>query len=229
MIKINLSKTQLKHGDCLDQMRLLPDNSVDSIVTDPPYGMDYQSAWRSDPEKRFKKIANDKRPFIWFLNDAFRVLKDGGAMISFSDWKNAESWRLAIEWAGFSVKSQVIWNREHHGMGDLSGAFAPMHDIIWFATKGDYKHPGKRPKSIVSSRRISGEKLVHPNEKPVDLMLELIKSVTPPVASCLIHSWAAAQPAWRRSRKALALLVLSEKSNTLRYAKQELRRRHHEN
>lgn len=65
-------------GDCLEKIKTIQDLSVDSVVTDPPYGMDYQSAWRSDPEKRFKKIANDKKPFIWFLYDAFRVLKDGG-------------------------------------------------------------------------------------------------------------------------------------------------------
>lgn len=174
MTNINLMK-----GDCLERIKTIPDYSVDSVITDPPYGMDYQSAWRSDPDKRFKKIANDKKPFIWFLFDAFRVLKDGGALICFTDWKNQEAWKSAIEWAGFTVKSQVIWNREHHGMGDLSGAFAPMHDVVWFAVKGNYKHPGKRPKSIVSSKRISGEKLVHPNEKPIDLMAELIKSVTP--------------------------------------------------
>lgn len=166
-------------GDCLELIKTVPDLSIDSVITDPPYGMDYQSAWRSDPGKRFKKIANDKKPFIWFLYDAFRVLKDGGALICFSDWKNQESWRQAIEWAGFTVKSQVIWNREHHGMGDLAGSFAPMHDIIWFAVKGNYKLPGKRPKSVINSKRISGDKLVHPNEKPVDLIAELIKSVTP--------------------------------------------------
>lgn len=166
-------------GDCLELIKTVPDLSIDSVITDPPYGMDYQSAWRSDPGKRFKKIPNDKKPFIWFLYDAFRVLKDGGALICFSDWKNQESWRQAIEWAGFTVKSQVIWNREHHGMGDLAGSFAPMHDIIWFAVKGNYKLPGKRPKSVINSKRISGDKLVHPNEKPVDLIAELIKSVTP--------------------------------------------------
>jgi DNA modification methylase len=179
MITINLMK-----GDCLERMKEIPDKSVDTVLTDPPYGMDYQSAWRSK-EKRFKKIANDKKPFVWFLYDAFRILKDGGSIITFSDWKNAEAWRLALEWAGFNVKSQVIWNREVHGMGDLKASFAPMHDVIWFAVKGDYKHPGKRPKSVINSQRISGEKLVHPNEKPVDLMLELIKSVTPSDGSVL--------------------------------------------
>lgn len=169
---------QLMLGDCLERMKEIPDGSVDSVITDPPYGMDYQSAWRS-ADKRFKKIANDKKPFVWFLNDAFRVLKDGGGMLCFTDWKNQEPWRLAIEMAGFSVKSQVIWNRESHGMGDLKASFGPMHDVIWFAVKGHFSFPGVRPKSVISSMRVNSNDLVHPNEKPVKLMEELIESITP--------------------------------------------------
>jgi site-specific DNA-methyltransferase (adenine-specific) len=167
------------YGDCLEKLKELADNSVDSIVTDPPYGMDYQSSRRIDKSARKPKIANDKRPFIWFLPEAFRLLKEGGCLVSFTDWKNQESWRFAIELAGFEVKSHVIWNREVHGMGDLGSAFGPQHDVIWFAVKGKFKFPGKRPKSVVTSKRISGDALVHPNEKPVDLMEQLIASVTP--------------------------------------------------
>jgi len=170
-------------GDCLMTLKTLPDNSVDSIVTDPPYGMDYQSSWMTK-EKRHKKIANDKKPFIWFLYDSFRILKDGGALVIFSDWKNQETWKSAIQTAGFEVKSQVIWNREAHGMGDLKSSFGPQHDVIWFATKGKFSFPGKRPKSVISSLRIMGS-LSHPNEKPVSLMKELVSAVTPPNGTTL--------------------------------------------
>jgi site-specific DNA-methyltransferase (adenine-specific) len=64
-------------------------------------------------------------------------------------------------------------------MGDLKSAFAPQHDVIWFATKGKFKFPGNRPKSVISIQRIAGEKLVHPNEKPVALMEQLISAITP--------------------------------------------------
>lgn len=172
-------------GDCLEKLKTLEPNSVDALVTDPPYGIDYQSAWRTDKNKRLKKISNDKQPFIWWLHDAFKVVKDGGALVCFCRWDVQEAFRLAIEWAGFDVKSQVIWDREHHGMGDLASAFGPQHDVIWFATKGKFKFPSKRPKSIVRSQRISGDKLVHPNEKPVDLMAQLIRAVTPPGGTVL--------------------------------------------
>lgn len=169
----------LLFGDALELIKKIPSNSIDAIITDPPYGMDYQSAWRIDPEKRFKKIANDKKPFIWFLYDAFRVIKDGGSIICFSDWKNQKTWEDAMIIAGFEVKSQVIWDREVHGMGDLKASFGPQHDVIWFGIKGKFNFPNKRPKSVIRAQRISGDNLVHPNEKPVSLMEKLIEAVVP--------------------------------------------------
>lgn len=63
-------------------MRNIEPECVDAIVTDPPYGIDYQSAWRTDIDKRHKKIKNDKSPFIWFLYDSYRILKWGGGVYS---------------------------------------------------------------------------------------------------------------------------------------------------
>jgi site-specific DNA-methyltransferase (adenine-specific) len=164
-------------GDCRDIMRTLTPGSVDAVITDPPYGINFQSNHRS--RGKFTRVANDEQPFVWWLPDAFTALKDGGAVVCFCRWDTQEAFRLAIEWAGFTVKSQVIWDREWHGMGDLKAAFSPRHDVIWFATKGSFNFPGKRPASVLRSQRISGESLRHPNEKPVDLMRKLIEAVTP--------------------------------------------------
>lgn len=172
-------------GDCLERLKELPDDSVDSVVTDPPYGIDFQSAWRTDKSKWKPKIANDKKPFIWFLLEAFRVTKAGGGLLVFCRWDVQEIFRQCIELASFEVKSQVIWDREVHGMGDLKGSFGPQHDVIWFATKGKFVFPGSRPKSVIRSARVGADKLVHPNEKPVELMEQLISAITPPGGTVL--------------------------------------------
>lgn len=171
---------KLINGDCIVEMRHLETGSADSVVTDPPYGIDYQSARRIDKSTRLAKIANDGQPYVWFLPEAFRVLRDGGCLVCFCRWDVQEAFRQAIEWAGFEVKSQVIWDRGAHGMGDLNASFSPQHDVIWFATKGKFAFPGKRPSSIVPTMRLGGEALLHPNQKPVELMAYLIRSVTPP-------------------------------------------------
>ena len=64
-------------GDSLTILRSMDDESVDMVITDPPYGIDYQSG-RKEKERRLAKIKNDKAPFIWWIYDAARVVKRGG-------------------------------------------------------------------------------------------------------------------------------------------------------
>jgi DNA modification methylase len=80
--------------------------------------------------------------------------------------------------AGFTVKSQVVWDKMTHGMGDLDGAFGPQHELMIYATKGSYKFRGERPKTIYRCPRAAPEKLIHPNEKPVDLLRAIIRDLT---------------------------------------------------
>lgn len=64
-------------GDSLTILRNMEPESVDMVITDPPYGIDYQSG-RKEKDRRLAKISNDKAPFIWWIYDAARVLKSGG-------------------------------------------------------------------------------------------------------------------------------------------------------
>lgn len=169
---------QLYQGDCLEVLKTLADESVNAVITDPPYGIDYQSARRTDKSQWLPKIANDKHPFVWWLHDAYRITKPAGCLMCFCRWDVQEAFKQAIEWAGFKVESQIIWDKKVHGMGDLKKQFAPQHDVIWFATKGDFAFPGKRPQTIVGTPRVNPDSLIHPNEKPLELMKYLITSVT---------------------------------------------------
>lgn len=175
-----MKEWEVIEGDALTVLRTMQDASVDAVITDPPYGIAYQSAWRIDKAARLPKIANDARPFVWWLYDAYRVTKDGGALVCFCRWDVQDAFKQAIQWAGYTVRSQVIWDRMDHGMGDLEGAFAPQHDVIWYATKGRVKLQGPRPMSVIRVRRLPADALAHPNEKPVPLMRALVRAVTKP-------------------------------------------------
>lgn len=131
------------HGDCLTVLRQMEAGSVDMVITDPPYGVDYQSnrPRSKNPAARFDKIANDKTPFIWWIYDAYRVLKEGGGALCFSRWDVQQVFMDALRLAGFTVKSVLVWDRMHHGMGDLKGSFAPRYDTCIFAAKGRYILP----------------------------------------------------------------------------------------
>lgn len=165
-------------GDCLEVMKQIEDKSVDMILVDPPYGIDYQSAWRTDKSKWKPKILNDKEPFIKWTDDAYRIMKDNTGLLCFTRWDTEQQFRDALTKSGFKCKQQIIWDKVVHGMGDLKGDFASQHENIIFATKGRFIFKGKRPRSIFRSQRVTPDKLLHPNEKPIELLEELIKSVS---------------------------------------------------
>lgn len=124
-----IQENTIIHGDSLTVLRQMEPESVDAIITDPPYGINYVS--------------------------------QTGASIK-------------------NVKSEVIWDKVYHGMGDTKAAFAPSHENIVFAVKGKYSFPGSRPKDLVTFPKINSSKMVHPTEKPVGLLANLISSVTKP-------------------------------------------------
>jgi len=170
---------KLMQGDCLERMKEIPDGSVDLILTDPPYGMNYQSARRTDKDKWKPKIANDKSPFIWWINEAMRVVKDGGCVVSFCRFDSWSAFEYAFKMAGFCVKAEIVWDKMTHGTGDLRGCPGFRHEIAIFATKGRFAFGNGRPQSLISIPRISPSKLMHPNEKPVELMDWLIRYYAP--------------------------------------------------
>lgn len=163
----------LYQGDCLQVLPQLEPGSVDAVITDPPYGIDYQSDRRSAVNK-FSRIKNDKRPFVWWLHGAAEALKEGGCLICFCHWSSSDTFRQCIELTGLKIGAQLVWDRMNHGMGDPTTRPAPRHDVLWFAVKGKYTLPGKRPTSMYSHMRLSGGNLTHPNEKPLSLMEALV-------------------------------------------------------
>jgi len=163
-------------GDCLEVMRDMPDNSVDAVVTDPPYGIGYVSNMR---KKSFGVMQSDDITNAAWLIFMVRLLKDTGAIYCFSRWDVLGIWKSLFEFFGLSVKNCIVWDKGLFGMGDLEGAFAPTHEMILFASRGRHILRGKRAADIIKINRV-GSKRDHPTEKPVELMRELILKSTNP-------------------------------------------------
>ena len=109
------------------------------------------------------------------------MTREGGSLICFCRADVQQTFRWAIEAAGWIVRSQVIWDKLSHGVGDTAAQFGPRHEVIWFATKGrGFKFPSFRPSSVLPFRRPPNATRTHPTEKPVDLMRHLVESVTRP-------------------------------------------------
>lgn len=107
----SLQTNTIIHGDCLQVLKSLPEASIDAIITDPPYGIDYHATRRKDKARWFPKIANDRAPFIWWLHEAARVLKPDGALLCFTRFDTEEAFRFAMRLAGLAPKAQVIWDK----------------------------------------------------------------------------------------------------------------------
>lgn len=166
------------HGDCNEILPQIPEGAVDAVVTDPPYGIGYQSARRTDTE-RFNILDGDDKPQTEWPNKAYRTLASGGCVLCFCEWSHAEQYKTAINNSGLKVAAQLVWDRIIHGLGDPSSRPAPQHDLIWFAVKGRYLLPNGRPSSVYRFQRLSGHELRHPTQKPVPLMAKLINDYVP--------------------------------------------------
>jgi DNA modification methylase len=156
----------------------LPAGMADLVLADPPYGIGYHTRADHRPEHR-RRVANDERPYIWWLAEAFRLTRAPGALVCFCRWDVQEIFRLAVLAAGYDLRTQMVWDRVIHGMGDAGACPAPRHDVMWFATRGRFQFPGRRPKSVVTAMRAHADALVHPTEKPVALMTELVTTLAP--------------------------------------------------
>jgi len=86
------------HGDCLDKLLELPDNSVDAIVTDPPYGLSFMG----------KKWDYDV-PSVKIWEECLRVLKPGGYLLAFAGTRTQHRMAVRIEDAGFEIRDMIAW------------------------------------------------------------------------------------------------------------------------
>ena len=162
---------KLYQGDCLQIMDEIATNSVDLIVTDPPYLMNYQSNRRKKTD-RFDKIMNDKDNYNLiqeYFQKCNRVMKDNTAIYSFCSWHNIDFFKHEFE-KYFKLKNILIWNKNNHGTGDLKGSYAPKYEFILFGHKGRTLLRGKRIPDVIDCDKIPSKKLTHPTEKPQELL-----------------------------------------------------------
>jgi site-specific DNA-methyltransferase (adenine-specific) len=92
------------NGDCIKILRKLPENSVDSVVTDPPYGISFMNkSWDSFTPKSYQQFS-----YEW-AKEVLRVLKPGGFLLAFSGTRTYHRMVCGIEDAGFIIRDQLDW------------------------------------------------------------------------------------------------------------------------
>lgn len=188
-----MDRNSYRIADCLDVLPTLPEESVDLILTDPPYGMDYQSSRRAE---KIDRIQNDEGALSWlcpFFAHSWKVLKPNRHMYVFCSWKTYPGFHAQAT-KFFDLKGLIVWDKMTHGTGDLYGGFAPMHEFVMFLSKGrrlwDRSVHGdnssqvssrrQRPMDILRCQKVPPNEMNHPTEKPVPLLRCLIEQSTDP-------------------------------------------------
>lgn len=171
------------NSDCIKIINGLEDNSLDLLLTDPPYGYNYVSNMRGYENDITKKILNDDETSAFKLFDdmidtIYPKMKTDSHIYIFMSWKTQCHFIHTVE-KYFKMKNIIIWDKGGFSMGDLEGNYADEYESILFATKGNKKLcSSKRPTNVLKIQKVNPSDLIHPMEKPVKLMRELINNST---------------------------------------------------
>lgn len=167
---------QLLLGDCLKELAKLEDNSIDIVVTDPPYLIDYRSNRRVKRAK-FDYIQNDKPSdadlIPKFFKECYRVMKNNTSIFCFCNWKRVDYFKIEFE-KYFKLKNIIIWEKNNHSSGDLKGAYAPKHEFVLFGDKGRNLCRRKRRPDVLNYDKVPSTKLLHPTEKNIKMLEDFI-------------------------------------------------------
>ncbi len=137
-------KNKVICGDCLELLKEIPDESIDAIVTDPPYntGMQKvdlkpnQKAWLSGffddnyTDEDYLKLIKGT------LKELFRILKNNKGGYIYMNWKKMGLWINELNNVGFNVKNVIVWDKKVHGLNYQNYAYT--HEFIIFFTKGKF-------------------------------------------------------------------------------------------
>lgn len=177
--------------DCLEGIKDVPDQSVDLIVTDPPYFLSMghagsrETAFNTNSNqvnsnRTFGDLTIAKPFFAQLFREYRRVLKPNGAFYFFTDWRGYAFYFPIIN-AELPVRNLIVWDK-------LSGPgsyYTFAHELIIFGTAAPkLLHKGGtnvwRMKAFSSGAAKTNGVKVHPTQKPVELITKMIEDSSEP-------------------------------------------------
>lgn len=125
-----MNNIEILKGDVTDQLRTLESNSVDAIITDPPYnlGMDEWDKWKTN--QHFREWCHE------WGKEAYRILKPSGTIFSFSSGRTYHWMAIALEEAGFATLDMIEW--VYWGTMPRGKRLKSCHEPIYVGVKGSF-------------------------------------------------------------------------------------------
>lgn len=164
---------------------------IQSVITDPPFGVNNQSNSATDPESRklARKIANDESPeiamacFTRVMNATIPGMRDESDIYVFTSYQVLEQWltftRELFAPHGFERKATLVWEKDGPGQGDLD-TWGMGCEFILYYKRGRRQATDKRRNNVLHYPQLRPNRLIHPHEKPEPLLEALIKHSTSP-------------------------------------------------
>lgn len=170
MLEIN----KIYLGDCLEVMKDIDDESVDLIVTDPPYLIGYKTNVRKDKQHKFcRTIDNDDKNseemIRRYIMECHRIMKNNTAMYMFCSPDRVEIFKLMLQKI-FKIKNIIVWVKNNGTMGDLKAQFGKKYEMIFLVNKGRAFFNGKRITDVWEEKRVAGKNQLHQNQKPLRII-----------------------------------------------------------
>jgi site-specific DNA-methyltransferase (adenine-specific) len=176
--------TKLIHGDCIDIMSSMIEQNikVNMILVDPPYGINHHSNRRKDKTDMTtrKGISNDKdnqELLINMIDLSYQCLNDNSHIYWFTRWDKLDE-QMPMLKKYYNIKNVLIWDKGNHGSGDLTGAYGNRYECIIYGMKGrrdlNIVDGKQRHEDILEYSKVPASKLIHPHQKPVELLEFLI-------------------------------------------------------
>lgn len=187
----------LYNNDCKEILPFLKSESVDIIVSDPPYGMAYKSNHRIEKDDPLKvRIEGDENleALEIICPDLNRILKDNSALYFFAKPELiGENKEIVTKY--WALKNVIIWDKGDRGTaGDLQCSYSYCTEAILYLNKGKRKLETSRPRAIYRMDWTGTMDPVHPAIKPRKLMSWLIKNSSKP-GDLILDPFAGTSPA----------------------------------
>jgi len=159
------------HGDARDVLPGLVGAEIGLVLTDPPYGVTYQSNYRVGQGSI--PITNDGTRLALGLYRQIIPLLKARHVLWFTRWDAwPDVWLLLGQ--AFPLRGLLVWDKGHNGMGDLSH-WGLSYELI--ASAGYGKTVGGRDGSVLRIKPTPSNARHHPTEKPVELLAYLIQKM----------------------------------------------------
>jgi len=138
-------RNRLLLGDSTERLREIPDQSVDLVLTDPPYNTGIKASASGTRFRNFFDDALSPEEYVelgrTIARELYRVLKADRAVYVFINWKSLAIWLEELSRAGFRVKNVIVWDKVVHGMNYQNYAYT--HEFLIFAVKGKFRPKNK--------------------------------------------------------------------------------------